>query len=317
MAFIAVNAKADIIDSKKGKITPAQNAVINAWTLSKKTGILNLGEGYRCEAQVGNIVGNQQEIVFNRGYFVVYGRLVEIEQGTTILVDLGNYEGRIVAKFNLLASQEGEFQVVAQRKNVVLASQNLNINPTGECDFVLYNYQATTSSVSLDTRDNSIYIEDVGNTLEQLKDTIKKDLGTPNTGTGRAPLDGYVTSKGTVEERLQALGFKQGSVTGLSGATLTAMGKYAILKFPQFSVQDKNLSSFTMTFKSAYNFVVNLGAIGSDKYVVIFTFTEGSNQVSITSTATDVNDYMFVGPAQIGFEISAYQDNNSNWVDIS
>lgn len=222
--FIPINAKADIEDSKKGKLTPAQNAQVNAWTLSRKTGIFNtLG---KCTASsVSTPLQNEVTVTFNNGYFVVCGRLVEVEQGTTVKIPLpasGEVEGNIVARFNLSASQEGEFQVLATTGAIV--TSDLNANPfDGRYDFVLYRYTANASGVELKERYDSIYIDDVAGNLAKFEQTLY--------GAGK-PLNGYNTSKGTIEQRLTNLGFRQGSTSfangGSGSATLKRQGNYVI-----------------------------------------------------------------------------------------
>ena len=87
MAFIPIHAKADIVGEKKGKITPAQASLLNAWCLASKTGILDWGGKCEATATSYSISNNVATIVLNKGYIVICGRLVEVEQNTSIVVD--------------------------------------------------------------------------------------------------------------------------------------------------------------------------------------------------------------------------------------
>ena len=314
--FIPINAKADIPDSKKGKLTPAQNAMVNSWTLSKKTGIFNIAEDFRCEAEASTPINNVVTVTFDRGFFVVCGRLVEVEQGTTINITLpaiGSIDGNIVARFNLSASQEGEFQVLATTETPI--TEDLNENITGRYDFVLYGYEAKSNGVTLKARSNSVYIDDVGNTLSNLIRGLEN--GTNEVAKSKEAKN-YNATEGTIktkfdaiETRLTDLGFKTGSVSGLAGATLNKMGKYAILNLPAFGVSgtaNNDTITMTMSCTSATTFDVVLAgdteSTSGNRYVrVKVSFTAMSKEIIITNLGTS---YAKTTPSQIGFEISAW-----------
>ena len=168
MAFIAVNARADVQGSKKGKLTPAQNAMMNAWCLSGKTGIFDFGG--RCEATPATPSNNASVVTFKDGYFVVCGRLVEVENNTEISVALplsGETNGYIVARFNLGATGSSEFEVVTKTEDLV--RQDLNAyEDIGIYEFPLYGYKATPTGVTL-TRDETLYIKSVEDLIKDLK----------------------------------------------------------------------------------------------------------------------------------------------------
>lgn len=204
MAFIPIDAKADVQGSKKGKLTPAQHAQLNAWSLASKTGILDCLD--RCEAEntIYTATNNEAVVVFKKGYIVVCGRLVECEQGTQVTIrthPTANTFGRIVLRYDLSASQGQEFEVVTT--SAALRQQDLNENPlTGLYEFELYRYTATPTSVTLAERTSS-YIPDIGGKLAQFEASLKDE--------GK-PLHGYDDTKGTIEERLTRLGFKSGAI---------------------------------------------------------------------------------------------------------
>lgn len=223
MSFIAINAKADVVGSKKGKLTPAQNAQLNAFCLSSKTGILDCLN--RCEATATNYTAsnNIATVVFKKGYVVICGRLVECEEGTEVKVSTpatGTVTGKIILKYNLANSGTQEFIVTSKTGDLI--QQDLNANPlTGIYEFELYSYTATPTSVTL-TRTQP-YVLDISGKLAQFEASLKDE--------GK-PLHGYDDAKGTIEERLTRLGFKEGSVTLSSGTatknTVTRQGNYVI-----------------------------------------------------------------------------------------
>lgn len=249
MAFIAIDAKADVADSKKGKLTPAQHAQLNAWCLASKTGILDWGN--RCESSAASysVSGGAATVYFRKGFAVVCGRLVECEEGSSVVVaapSVGTVNGKIILRFNLSNSGAEEFE--ATTKTGALVQQDLNDNATtGVYEFELYSYTATPTTVTL-SRSNTDYIPDIGGKLAQFITVL---TGTGMTGTGNPPLQGYDESNGTIEERLMplseydntkgtvetrltSLGFKTGNATNLSNVssvTLKKLGKFVVCKF--------------------------------------------------------------------------------------
>ena len=233
--FIPIDARADITEgegAKKGKLTPAQHAQLNAWCLASKTGILNIYNNTtqkyeRCEAENSTYTAtnNIVTVVFKKGFVVICGRLVECEQGTEVTVSTpstGTANGKIILKYNLAGTGSQEFVVTT--KTGELIQQDLNDNPlTGVYEFELYRYVATPTTVTL-TRSNTNYIPDIGGKLQQFENSLKDE--------GK-PLHGYDDSKGTIEERLTKLGFREGSVTLSSGTAtenkIVRQGNYCIL----------------------------------------------------------------------------------------
>ena len=256
--FIAIDARADVTGSKKGKLTPAQHAQLNAWCLASKTGILDFPKNHsvpgRCEAtalNITNIQNHEAKITFNKGYIVICGRLVECEDNTIFVMSTPaspsvTQTGKIILRYNL--SNFGNNEFVITTKTGDLVQEDLNDNPsTGIYEFELYSYTATSSSVVL-TRTNTDYIPDIGGKLEQFITIL---TGTGVVGSGNPPLQGYNTEKGTIEERLDALGFKEGSVT-LSNGTATEnfvyrQGNYVIGKV--IGSLGKNISGTSGNFE--------------------------------------------------------------------
>jgi hypothetical protein len=216
MAFIPIHAKADIQNSKKGRLTPAQNAQLNAWCLSNKTGILDcLGKcEYNQSSSILSVSNNEAKIVFRSGYIVICGRLIECEENTSFTLNglTDGQFGNIVLSCNLANSGEQEFTIT--KKIDTLDKEDLNNNPfTGKYDFVLYKYEVKSNIVEL--KRSEPYVLDMKGKFDELANTIKSSItGTGVVGDGNAPLQAYDKSKGTIEERLTALGFKQGTIKG-------------------------------------------------------------------------------------------------------
>lgn len=213
--FIPIDAKADIEGSKKGKLTPAQHAQLNAWCLASKTGILDIynnttKEYERCEATETNYTAtdNKATVVFKKGYIVICGRLVECEAGTKVDVatpSSGKISGKIILRYSLSAVKEDEF--VVETKVGSLIQQDLNDNPlTGVYEFELYSYKATPTTVML-TRANIDYVPDIGGKLNDKLEEFEKGLFDRG-----KPLNGYDYTKGTIEERFSRLGFNDGFI---------------------------------------------------------------------------------------------------------
>lgn len=171
MAFIPIDAKADVENSKKGKLTPAQHSQLNAWSLVNKTGIFDFLSRCEATATTYTATSNIATVVFNKGFFVVCGRLVECEQGTEVQITTpvsGSETGWIIAKFNLSASGTSEFEVTIKKKTENLIQQDLNLNPTtGIYEFVLYDYTAYPESVTIE-RVNTNYLPSVQSIISDL-----------------------------------------------------------------------------------------------------------------------------------------------------
>lgn len=235
MAFIPIDAKADVQGSKKGKLTPAQHAQLNAWCLASKTGILDCLD--KCVATASSYIvsNNKANIIFKKGYIVICGRLVECEAGTVVEVTTpttGSVTGKIILKYDLSASQEGEFIVTTKTGSLV--QQDLNEDPvTGIYEFELYSYTATPTNITL-TRTGD-YVPDIGGKIDKLLESLIQGTSTvKNAEVAKIAL--YASgdmSKGSIEQRLTKLGFKQGSIsaTNISNATLKRQGNYVIGNF--------------------------------------------------------------------------------------
>ena len=166
MAFIAIDAKADIENSKKGKLTPAQHAQLNAWCLSNKTGILDWGDKCAPTLSSYSVSGNTARVYFKKGFVVICGRLVECEADSYVDVTaptVGSEEGKIILRFDLSSAGATEFQALATTE--ALVQTDLNDNVYGRYDFELCRYTAYPNRVEVRRVFYTNYIKDISREL--------------------------------------------------------------------------------------------------------------------------------------------------------
>lgn len=228
MAFIPIIANADIdkdgdtltYTAKKGKITPIQMAQIFSWCLGGKVGILDCLD--RCEAENQTYTfnnENQIKIKLKPGFISIFGHIIE-NTGSEIVFDrtiYTNNNGIIVLSVNLGNVREEEYKIDI-KPNSDWNKEDLNENTkNGKYDFVLYHYSISTNTLKLTRYETATpYIKDfpsiITNISKDIK-TIEQDIiGTGMLTEGTPPLQNYDRSKGTIEERLTALGFNYGGI---------------------------------------------------------------------------------------------------------
>ena len=303
--FIAINAKADIQGSKKGKLTPAQNAQVNAWCLASKTGIFDFGG--KCLASSSSFVASNNEatIDFHNGFVAICGRIIECEEGTQVKVvtpTTGTINGKIILRYDLTANGANEFTVTTT--NAELVQQDLNENPiTGVYEFELYSYTATPTSVTL-VRNNTDYIPDIGGKLSQFMSEITPQITnlSARIAVVEKPLKNYDNSKGTVEERLTRLGFRSGSVTMTVGTAssqnIRRQGNYCLFDLTATTVGIKieesttiNLAQLSAGFYptseiTAYAKYTYGGGLSGTGYVKVTLTTDGIVKLSAFSVVS-------------------------------
>lgn len=151
--------KADIVGDAKGNIKAEDLASLVAFAYPKQAGILKITDT-DCLGTVTMISQNppKARITINKGYIVVFGRLITIEQGTTIDVDLpvsSEETGYIGVKIDLL--QSGANEVTWFIKQTALVTENLlQKSSTGVYEFALYSYQATPSGLTINLTSQKI-----------------------------------------------------------------------------------------------------------------------------------------------------------------
>lgn len=231
MAFIAIHSKADIatadittgdvlknpaLTTKKGKLSPQQAAILNYFSFERETGVLDIGSKCALQDNISNIISGKVEFTFLGGYFVICGRLIECQSGTTYSFDADtvNTNDIIVAELNKSGAKGNEFAIKIIPSTSTLLQQNLLFDGT-IYQLPMYRIIKESTRITLDRHNEfSVFIPTTGTALAKIKEEIKEEiLGTGTTTTGVPPLQGYNKAKGTVEERLAQLGFKSGAIT--------------------------------------------------------------------------------------------------------
>ncbi len=210
MAFIPIHARADqnatdpVSATKKGKLTPEQAAVLNSFTLYEDTGILDFGG--KCKENRQSYANNIITIYLSKGYIAICGRLVEVEENTTVIINTNLFQsGKIVARFDLSQPAEGEFSVNVVNANYNPDSDDLNENPiNGKYDLVLYDFVLSQQGTYATLTQKAAICKGNKQVYEKFQQILGKQ-GISISVLQKAPLQGYDTSKGTIEERLNNL----------------------------------------------------------------------------------------------------------------
>ncbi len=182
----------------------------------------------------------------NSGRLVLQGVEVDINaDGVEVAIDnVANTQYHTVYLQVDLSTNEAKILTMSDTSTypTIESGDDLTQNTTGIAKMELYRFDATSGVIS-----------NVQNIVEKIDYT------------GTALVD-YDISKGTVEERLDALGFKQGSVTVSGGTTLTnsvvRYGNVCMIDIsweypsgyiiPKFSVGNQFLPDFTKTTTIGY-----------------------------------------------------------------
>lgn len=212
MALIPITFKADLgSDNAKGNLRAEDLSALFAFNYPNKAGILSI-TGTDCE-QFGNInvVGSTAQITFHKGYIIVYGKAIYIEEGTEVAFNLpssGSVSGVLGVKINL--AENGVNEVVWFQKTTTTQTDNLLQKPsTGVYEFVLYNYTATANTFVLGAKTTEIINNIDVYLATKLKDyftiqthsTQSYDLTLkltkfPNSSLVIGEIDGYLLSRG-------------------------------------------------------------------------------------------------------------------------
>lgn len=183
MALIPITFQADLGDENaKGNMRPEDMAALFAFLYPQEVGILNI-TGQDC-SQFGaiNIVGSTAQVTFHKGYIVVQGRAIYIEEGTQVAFNLpasGQTSGVLGVKINL--AESGATEVTWFQKTNVAQTDDLLANASsGIYEFVLYYYTATNLNLSLDKKTDQIienandYWKNADFITQEAKDNSKK-----------------------------------------------------------------------------------------------------------------------------------------------
>lgn len=169
MALTPITFKADLgADNAKGHIRPQDFAALVAFSNPKEAGILEIS-GNDCE-QFGaiSIVGNTAQVTFHKGYIIILGRAIYIDEGTQVAFNLpssGTVNGVLGIKINLAEDKASEVTWF-QKADAVVKNDLLKDPQAGVYEFVLYNYTATSTSFELGAKTTEI-IPKLRNFLDQ------------------------------------------------------------------------------------------------------------------------------------------------------
>lgn len=157
MALIPITFKADNPDGKKGNVRAEDLSALFGFLYPNKAGILNI-TGQDCSAFGSiNVVGNTAQVTFHKGYIVIYGRAIYIEEGTQVAFNLPTIEvsGVLGVKINL--AENGANEVTWFQKTTTPQTDDLlNSEASGVYEFVLYNYTATSNNLILGEKTSEI-----------------------------------------------------------------------------------------------------------------------------------------------------------------
>lgn len=202
--LIGKTFKADL-DNQKGHLQANDLAALFAFTYPQKAGILNI-TGNDCSYNgYPVIVGNTAQITFNRGYIVIYGRAIYIEESTQVAFNLptsGSVNGVLGVRVNL--GENGANEVSWFQKTTTAQTDNLlTKEANGVYEFVIYNYSATPSTFVMGEKTKEIINQD------WLNNYATKD---------------FVNNQVSVKELTLTVGSMSFNGTTYNGLTLTGLG---------------------------------------------------------------------------------------------
>lgn len=273
MALIPMIFKADGGEDypKKGKIRAEDLSALFAFSLSKKTGVLDLLG--KCSAYDVVVSNGYATITFHNGYIVICGRLIYIEESTSVTISLvasGTVSGKLGVRVSLSSTGGTECEWFSKTTN--LEQDDLNNNPiAGVYEMALYDYSASPTTFVLGSK--------VAQTIVPISDVVPSfDTTAVHCAKYAADTEGNaLESKGTIDgridelkARLDAQGFRTGNGTNLNGATSVALKRkanYVICTIKPTSAYAEKTVSFTVPNEfrptSEQKFLCVLGTIGT------------------------------------------------------
>ena len=306
MALIPMIFKADGGDDypKKGKVRAEDLSALFACSLSQKIGILDMLN--TCTYYNVSVSGDTATISFHNGYIVIYGRLIYIEEGTSIQVPLattGTISGKIGVRVSLSASEEAECEWF--NKTTDLVQEDLTNNPVaGVYEFPIYNYSATTSTLTLTSKTTAL-IKENSDLIDEYKSTNANGAryATDDNGealTGKGSIDARIDD---LKARLDALGFRTGNGTNLSGVSSVALKRQGNLVICTVVITNDQISfNIPEDFRPNSEVVFSYGA-GSSSYNSTsrkWEFTGGGGSAKITTAGVCTTTQSGTSNAQSG-----------------
>lgn len=141
----------DLNNVKKGNVRGQDLASFLSLSLTNKVGILDIFENPCTVYQVNYTTTGYATLTLHKGYICVYGRFIYVEEGEQVqvaLADSGTINGVFGVRINL--GETGNNEVTWFTKTGNVQTDNLlNNEITGVYEFVLYNYSASATSLTL------------------------------------------------------------------------------------------------------------------------------------------------------------------------
>lgn len=159
--LIGKTFKADL-DNQKGHLQASDLGALFAFTYPQKAGILNITSNDCSYNGYPVIVGNTAQITFNKGYIVIFGRAIYIEESTQVAFNLptsGSVNGVLGVRVNL--AENGANEVSWFQKTTTAQTDNLlSKEANGVYEFVIYNYSATPTTFVMGEKTKEIINQD-------------------------------------------------------------------------------------------------------------------------------------------------------------
>lgn len=172
----------DTNNQKKGKIRGQDLAVALSLANTKDAGIIDVLENPLDQVGVANVSGGYATVTLRAGYVSIYGRLIYVEENTQIQLTLpssGSVSGNFGIRINLSDIGANECSWFTKTTDPVV--ENILNNPnTGTYEFRLYNYTATSTSLTLSSKTTekieniSTYLKGDNFETQDIKDNSNK-----------------------------------------------------------------------------------------------------------------------------------------------
>ena len=147
-------------------VSAKDDASLNHHVYSEQIGILG-GIGDGCRYSVSNGV-----ITFKSGYVLIYGRLICVENGTSITVSLdSSKKGYVIIKVDTVNNKATLELKEGTSSNYPTLTQTNLLKQDGVYEFALVGYSKTTTSLKMDTKVGD-YIDDYDTKLTNLRTEV-------------------------------------------------------------------------------------------------------------------------------------------------
>lgn len=170
----------DTNNEKKGNVRAQDLATILSILTPQRVGVLNVFTN-PCDAYQVNVSTGFATVTFHKGYVCVYGRLIYVEEGEQVQVQIPTDTSTVTGSFGIRINlaETGDNEVTWFTKTTSLQQDDLTNNEIdGVYEFLMYTYTAKSNSLVLTKRFSLI-----DNTAEFMKGTnyITKPNATKDT----------------------------------------------------------------------------------------------------------------------------------------